>query len=386
MSFTIEDMLIVSSDKYRMKMIAGSNGWSNSISWVFMLEDVTIIGNFSGKELAVTTGLGFRSEESMLQLVRDLIHHHAAGLIVNTGFYVEKIPDSVMKLCNENDFPLMTVPWDIYIADMIKDLSIRIFLQGSADEQIAAAFIAVIEHPEDVEKRRSELLPYYDTDGQFQVFIIHSPDLDKMDTVDRKRIEYKLQIAMENVTHNSHFFYYDGSFIFILNAVGEKDARQIVQDFVQRSQRRMPELKIWIGGGSIVTDLSRLRQGYDRAMAAALRAEDTDQRLVYFDEMGAWRLIYLEKDRQLLREMCKSALAPLIEYDRRHDACYVETLEQYLESGESIQEVARRMYTHRNTILYRVRNIKKLLGCSLSTPQERLPYQIACMIRHTRFR
>jgi len=34
MSFTIEDMLIDSSDRYRMKMIAGSNGWSNSISWL----------------------------------------------------------------------------------------------------------------------------------------------------------------------------------------------------------------------------------------------------------------------------------------------------------------------------------------------------------------
>ena len=120
-------------------------------------------------------------------------------------------------------------------------------------------------------------------------------------------------------------------------------------------------------------------------MAAALYAEDMDRQLVYFDEMDVYRLIYLQPDRKLLQEMSSRVLAPLIAYDERHDACYVDTLEEYLACGESIQEVARRMYTHRNTILYRVRNIKKLLGTSLKTPQERLVYRIACLIRHTRF-
>ena len=63
MGFTIEDMLVVSADKYQMKLEAGEKGWSNSISWLLMLEDLTIIQNFSGKELAVTTGLGFQTEE-----------------------------------------------------------------------------------------------------------------------------------------------------------------------------------------------------------------------------------------------------------------------------------------------------------------------------------
>ena len=39
------------------------------------------------------------------------------------------------------------------------------------------------------------------------------------------------------------------------------------------------------------------------------------------------------------------------------------------------------MYTHRNTVLYRIGNIKKLLNTSLETPEERLPYQIAFYIR-----
>ena len=85
MGFTIEDMMVVSKSRYRMKLVAGKNGWSNSISWLLMLEDITITHNFSGKELAVTTGLGFPNTERLLALAGQLVKSHASGLLINTG-------------------------------------------------------------------------------------------------------------------------------------------------------------------------------------------------------------------------------------------------------------------------------------------------------------
>ena len=34
MGFTIEDMLIVGGDRYKIELKAGKKGWSNSISWL----------------------------------------------------------------------------------------------------------------------------------------------------------------------------------------------------------------------------------------------------------------------------------------------------------------------------------------------------------------
>ena len=61
---------------------------------------------------------------------------------------------------------------------------------------------------------------------------------------------------------------------------------------------------------------------------------------------------------------------------------YVETLQSYLKHNGSIQAVAAELYTHRNTVLYRIGNIRKILGNELKTPEERLPYQIAFYIRN----
>lgn len=381
MGFTIEDMMLISRDKYQMQMVAGQKGWSNSISFILMLEDRTIIRRFDGKELAVTTGLGFQNEGALLDLAKDLTEHHASGLVINIGEYVSRIPASLLSYCNENDLPLLTVPWDVHLADMIKDLSIRIFVQGSADEQISGALIHAIEHPDEMDRARTNLLPYFDTDGIFQVFLIHTKGLDSMDTVDRRRIAYRLQLYFANITHNGNFFYYDGSFVMVMNDIPEESSRTLILDFAGRIRSRFRDLDFFVGGGSPLKDISRIALAYSRAAAAEAMAEDLGKQVVFYDDMGVWRLLYSTGDRNLLKEMEAEALQPLLDYDAKHDARYVETLEQYLAHDGSIQEVAKVMFAHRNTVLYRINHIKRLLNCSMSTEEERLPYVLALMIR-----
>lgn len=384
MGFTIEDMLVVSQNKYKMKFAAGKNGWSNSISWMLMVEDTIILEHFSGKELAITTGLGFATEEKMLDLTRILIKHHAAGLVVNTGYYVHEIPQVVLDLCNESDFPILTVPWEVKLSEMVKDLSMRIYLQGAADEQISKALMNAISNPEKKEKYWDELLPYFDVDGTFQIALITTGDLDKMDTVERRRISYSFQIYLENLSHNGNFFYYDSFFVVVANAVPQEGMEEIIQGFLRRAGKRMPEYKVYAGLGSQVTDITNLRVAYMRARAAARMAMNTKKSLVRFDEMGINRLLYLVDDERLLTEMSDDLLKPLLEHDKKHDSEYTETLEAYLRYNGSIQAVSEELYTHRNTVIYRVNNIKKKLKCKLETPEERLPYQIACLIRKMR--
>ena len=157
MSFTIEYMMLTSEKRYEMKFLAGKNGWANSISWVHLLEDTTIIQNFWGKEVAVTTGLGFPEKEDWMRLARKLNRYHASGLIINVGQYIREIPEELMAYCDENDLPLLTVPWEVRLSDMIKDFSIRVFVQDNTDEQIATALIAAIETPDNQTAYRREL-------------------------------------------------------------------------------------------------------------------------------------------------------------------------------------------------------------------------------------
>lgn len=392
MGFTVEDMLLVSKARYRMKLVAGQNGWSNSISWILMLEDLTIVQRFSGKELAVTTGLGFDTEDKLLKLAGELVRQQASGLVVNTGYYIKKIPDRLMEYADRNSLPLLTVPWDVTIADMIKDLSIRIFLQGSTDEQISEAFIEAIESPDEYDKYNKVLLPHFDLSGSFQAVLLHQPSLGEMDTVERKRIAYRLQLALTNLTHNGHFFYYDSCFVVIINAVKWDQTRPIILQFRENIRKRIPDQRFVIGVGSRLIGIRSLHLSYARARAATEMAEVLNMEkgtskdayardLVLFDDMGIYRLLSSVSDRQLLLDFEKEYLGPLLAYDAGHKSDYTDTLEYYLKCGGSIQKVAQAMFIHRNTILYRMNHIREILNTPLDDEDEKLNFRIACLIR-----
>lgn len=383
MGFTIEDINLLSKERYQMQFIAGKNGWSNSISWVLMIEDTAIMRNFSGKELVVTTGFGFDDESKLLDLAAKLVEHHASGLIVNTGKYINELPKSLCEYCDENDLPLMTVPWEVYISEMIQDLSIHIFLQGATDEEITKAFIHAIEDADNQEAYRKSLLPYFDVDGEFQVVLFTTRGLGEMDTVERRRLSYKLQIYLENITHNGCFFYYDADFVLIVNDVASKDFDDIVKGMLTRTRRRMPGIDIYVGVGSKVEDISKLHMAYKRAKSAVTMAQNTESTdIVRFDDMGIYRILYSVSDSEILQEMSDELLQPLIDYDKKHNSNYLEVLEKYLEYNGSLQAVAEAMFTHRNTIVYRISNIKKLLNTELDDTKERFKFQMAYYIRH----
>ena len=381
MSFTIEDMVLIAEKRYDMQFLAGRKGWSNSISWVHLLEDTTIIQNFWGKELAVTTGLGFPKIEDWMHLAQQLNRHHASGLIINVGQYIFEVPEELKAYCDENDLPLLTVPWEVHLSDMIKDFSIRVFLQDNADEQIIEALIAAIETPDNQEAYRKELLKYFAVDGSFQVLLLTCEGLDAMDTVERKKLSYRIQVYLEEITHNASFFYYNSDFVLVANAVPEEFLYRLAEGTIRRANRRMPGLKLYVGIGSRRMDVSHLAVSYQRAKAAVHMAMKRKLPVVKFDECGLYRLLYTVGDPEILQEMRTERLEALEDYDREHRAGYVETLQSYLKHNGSIQAVAGELYTHRNTVLYRMGNIKKIIGSNLETPEERLPYQIAFYIR-----
>lgn len=382
MGFTIEDLNLMSKDRYQMEFIAGKKGWSNSISWILMLEDTGVIKTFSGKELVVTTGMGFKDETKFKKLVEGLVEVHAAGLIVNTGEYLSEVPESIKEFCDKNDLPLMTVPWEVYLVDMIKDISIRIFLQGTTDEEISKAFVSAMEKSNNISVARKLLLPFFDVEGDFQVVLITTDGLAEMDTVERKRLSYRFELYLENITHNGSFFYYDGNFVLVMNDVGKEDFESIVYGMLERAKRRMPEIPIYVGAGSQVKDLSNLYLTYRRAKAAVTVSAKKKQDITLFDEMGFYRLLYAVNDQQLLEEMGIKPLKVLADYDEKHGSNYLETLEQYLKYNGSIQQVSDAMFTHRNTVIYRISNIKKLLGSDLDDTEEKFLLQLAFYIRN----
>lgn len=381
MGFTISDALVQTQEQYRLKLLAGQNGCSNAISWVHMIEDTTIIQQLWGKELAVTTGLGFQSHDLLLDFIKCLVKYHSVGLIINTGKYILDIPQDIIDYCNEQDFPLLTTPWEVHMADLIKDFSMRCLYSQKEDNQVSKLFQSVLTTPQVVEEVRQELMGVFDVDGHFQVILIGIEGSDLFDTIERRRTLFQLELCFEKIESPYTFFWFDGYFVLVVNNLDPDLLEKITNKMYKRTKKRMPARFIHLGIGSQMNDFRQMILSYKRARAAVAMAEQFNYPMIDFEEMGIYQILFSIEDKQILSQMYYRLLKPLIEYDQKHHSELEKTLFYYLIYDGSQVAMAKNLYMHRNTINYRMTKVKELLGCQLDTFEEKMPYMLALYIK-----
>ena len=74
-------------------------------------------------------------------------------------------------------------------------------------------------------------------------------------------------------------------------------------------------------------------------------------------------------------------LGILERFDAENKTQLLETLHIYFQCQKSILDTANTMFTHRNTISYRLKKIQALLPLSLDEPEDMLMLQMAFQIR-----
>ena len=93
-----------------MKLVAGENGLDREVTWTHMVDSDIISVFLQGQELVFTTGIGLNEDLSLFELVKDVYHEGASGIVINIGPYVKSIDQDIIDFANENDFPVFEVP------------------------------------------------------------------------------------------------------------------------------------------------------------------------------------------------------------------------------------------------------------------------------------
>ena len=381
MGFTLADALNQSQEQYHLKLLAGQEGCSNAISWVHMIEDTTIIQQLWGKELVVTTGHGFQSEEELFMLIKYLIKYNSVGLIINIGKYIFEIPSAIIDYCNEQEFPLLTIPWEVHLADLIKDFCMRCLYSEKEDRELSKLFQEILTNNQIVEEARPQLMSAFDVDGNFQVVLISVEGSDNFNAIERRKIAFQIELCFEKIDSSYAFFWYDGYFVLIVNNLKADELKVIIDKMHKRAKKRIDDKRVYLGIGSQMKDLGQVYLSYKRAKAAILMAMQFELPIVFFVDMGVYQILFSIEDKQILIEMYHRLLQPLIDYDQKHHGELEKTLFYYLIYGESQITMAKNLYMHRNTINYRMNKIKELLNCQLDTFEEKVPYMLSYYIK-----
>lgn len=98
--------------------------------------------------------------------------------------------------------------------------------------------------------------------------------------------------------------------------------------------------------------------------------------LIHYEQLQAWQL-FLHMDIQAVQQFVELHLGPLLKYDAKNKANLVRTLEIYFQTGLQKQQTAKSLFIHRQTLYYRLEQIKAMLGDDWEAPARRLALEIA---------
>ncbi|MEG2174475.1 MAG: helix-turn-helix domain-containing protein [Oscillospiraceae bacterium] len=155
----------------------------------------------------------------------------------------------------------------------------------------------------------------------------------------------------------------------------EKLARSIVDTLSNEFYTR-----VVVGIGTVVVGVKELARSFKEAQVSLEvgKVFDTEKSIVRYDNLGIARLIY-----QLPTTLCEMFLKEVF-LKGSIDSLDKETLftiQKFFENNLNVSETSRKLFVHRNTLVYRLEKIKKLTGLDLREFDHAIVFKVALMVK-----
>lgn len=138
--------------------------------------------------------------------------------------------------------------------------------------------------------------------------------------------------------------------------------------------------RVNVGIGTPVTGVKDLARSFKEAQIAIEvgKVFDTDKSIIRYDNLGIARLIY-----HLPTTLCETFLKEVFKKGSieslDHETLF--TIQRFFENNLNVSETSRKLFVHRNTLVYRLEKIKKLTGLDLREFDHAIVFKIALMVK-----
>ena len=155
----------------------------------------------------------------------------------------------------------------------------------------------------------------------------------------------------------------------------EKIARQIVDTLSTEFF-----VKVSVGIGTAVNNIKDLAASFKEAQVAIEvgKVFDTEKNIISYENLGIGRLIY-----QLPTTLCEMFMQEVFKKGSLDSLDHetLMTIQAFFENNLNVSETARKLFVHRNTLVYRLEKIRKLTGLDLREFEHAITFKVALMVQ-----
>lgn len=430
--FRCKDLMMLPSFA-RVKLISGQRGLSNSIRWVYKPENMNFSKWVRGHELLIVSAPVIRTKDfDLMDLLKKSVKLKMAGMLLLVGdHYIESIPGEVISFSNKNGFPIFAMPASIPLLDIFEEIGHAIAYDDKSSTRCGELLMDVIcGNSLDENIFKEKCLKYgYDISGQQRMFIFRIRSASMSETYDTEDTLEIINACFEDTGIPVMTASFTGSYIGCLSegthtieeikavcgavqkkltgsgsmsdgcvgddvsetlvGTGEINACTAVHTESKDIDRLAEAGKknaavVYMGIGSTVQNPAQLHDSYLKA-SDCMKVLDklNDAGGVYaYEDIGMYNIFLQCAGTPLVSDFVEHVLGVLLRYDKENKTDLVPTLKSYLWNGCSLIHTADELFTHRNTIKYRVRRIEEITGKSLDSASVRFEFMNAllCMM------
>ncbi len=367
-------------------LIAGEGGLDNIVRWMHIVEGVEISHFLEGNEVAFTTGIALKSEDDLLELVKDAYERGASGMVINTGPYISNVPKEVIDFCEEKSMPLFEMPWQAHMAHVMKFFAEEITFSDRRNMELVSAVKNAIFFSGNYDLYFPALERYgYRSEWSYCVAICECVGIDS--ELDEKVIE-GIKIFIENsisvAVHNLVVFTMDNQIVLFFGNIGESEIERLLRNAIaDMPEKFTSKANIYAGVGRNTRSMRCIFKTFNIAskVVTLQKRRMANNQVISYHGLGISKLFLTMDDYDLMREFFLETLEPLVKYDQINGTDYLGFLKLYFDNGGSVRETAEDMYLHRNSINYKIKRVEEILDCDFANMTEKAKILVALNIK-----
>ncbi len=139
-------------------------------------------------------------------------------------------------------------------------------------------------------------------------------------------------------------------------------------------------VKVRVGYGNVVSQIADIAQSFQEAKMALQvgKVFYVEKDIISYGKLGIGRLIYqlpMSLCDMFVKEVFGDKIPAILD-----DEEAMSTINKFFENSLNISETARQLYVHRNTLVYRLERIQRLIGLDIRKFDEAMTFRIAVMV------
>ena len=409
--FQCKDLLSLTTMS-QAKVIAGLGGMEKGIRWSYKAENINFEKWVRGKELLIVSSpVTQRKNFDLYKTIEKAIElNMSCALLLIGENYVTQIDKKVIDLAENNDFPLFTMPWDVPLLDFFEELGHAIsYLDDRKDIEdslLAEIIFGNCINTSSIEHKCRQM--GYDLGVLEQVFVLHLCEQTSKETYNRPKYnddepsdEYTRknqritndQIRSYAQTLKEYFTecnypaivscYGDRIIGFMRNCADDrKKIIEIFERFDKFLQNDLNEIEYTLNIGETCENISKLQKSFHETSKTNSVLEHINRKneIVFYDEIGFYRMLMSYENTAPMQRFANEVLNPIIQYEKKAHTQLMETMWAYFECDCNLQRTADKLFSHKNTVKYRLQRVEQLTGKSFTNRYQSQELYNALMI------